>query len=385
MERSYWCDGCWRRSQNNDETGVPHPTCDAHLRDGTTRLQPVPVGDRMPIAAISGIAIDAPYVICAHGVALTPSGTLLPVTGTGVHLCESDAARSAIYEVLERQSLYTPPHAPLRYATALQLPQAATVTVLDRPQWWIEAKRCGPDGGEEGWWIPLAWTTLPSASVPGQAPERYVDSTGAAVHNDRESAIEHGLLEWRERQILRSWCRSEHGFKAEPAELPPLLGPYREILAAAGARLRLVILVGSPTVAIAAIFGRCGRAVGGAAAAATEDQAAIRAVAESYGKAVGAGVISGARTPTVTAETVSASDVHEALKTLACLPPSPSPAAAQRIISGPEPLDHTSHFVVDRTSPALSRYGVFAVQVVASDPVSPWGGEFGATLRGLLA
>ncbi|MGH7723477.1 MAG: YcaO-like family protein [Candidatus Dormibacteria bacterium] len=294
----------------------------------------------------------------------------------------------AISEVLERQSLYASPVGVIRYATSAEL--TPTAGARDpKHRWWIGAQRLGRRA-EDQCWIPLSWIQLAAARRRRDQSGGRIDSTGTAARADVPAAVQSGLMEWTERQVVRQLrARGDCGTRLNGVNLatPEGLLPYIRKLTSVKARIRVFVLHEQPAVAFALVVGSSGRAIAGAAAAPHERQAVVRAVAEAYGKAFGAGILSAPSETTVTASWLPVAEAEAALAAVGLGRITSAELELRRALLPDIRRRRHEHFVVDRTNSRLGRFGIAVVQVVAANLESPPGdgGGHGAALHRILA
>lgn len=359
MNTSEWCDACHRAD------GVPHPCCpmghdEVPLSDG------VPVGARMPLTDIGYLTEDPPYVCCAQGVAPTARGVLETVSGTGVAGSAELAATIAISEVLERMALYLPPLGQLVLAGATDLGEPA-----DRERraegWWVAGERL--DG--QACWVPLDWVQLTRArrsNMPGRAP----DSTGTAAHEERGLAVLSGRLEWLERSWVRTLLSRRWGERDRVA-LPPDCANITDVLGKRGCRSAVTAMCRDGLTFAAAVVGDGRRLVGGAACDASLDAATYRALAEAFGKAVGAGL--GGHAPSAADATTVAGPA--AARIWDRFADDTQLTVADLVEPGGEYVEDM--VVVSRSHPGIRALGREVVQLVSSRALPAWSGGQGVT------
>jgi ribosomal protein S12 methylthiotransferase accessory factor YcaO len=137
------------------------------------------------------------------------------LVGRGVDEDPELAERKAMMEVLERYAAMTPPRARLRFGTSDEL-RARIARGVDapagEPRWWLEATRMA-DGAPV--LVPLEYGQLASITTVA-APLVDADSTGMAVHVDRDAALSTARDELFERIGLVQICGGAGAEAAAP-------------------------------------------------------------------------------------------------------------------------------------------------------------------------
>ena len=179
----------------------PHPECRRHPNQfGEIKNLPV-ASDLGPIVWESCRAPTvrgAPHVgyAKAHNPLIAPSAFTF---GRGVSFQSALAERKACIEGIERMALRMPPRGETRYGMPDEL-DLEYVTFDNQPVapcWWAAADT--PENGRRVY-VPLKSVQL-GARQPNNCPI-VIDSTGAALHYDKETCLSSALLEVIERSTL---------------------------------------------------------------------------------------------------------------------------------------------------------------------------------------
>ncbi|WP_434045371.1 MULTISPECIES: YcaO-like family protein [Sorangium] len=199
----------------------PHPECLRHPPIVAAAGPALDVGPAAPIKEL--LRLPSPPGSPAIAVAtLDPPRAMPPsprLVGRGVDWDPELAALKARMEAIERYCACMPPRAPLHWGTpeafASRVP-AAVAAPAGQPRWWCQAQEIA---GSAERVIPLEYVQLASLCAV-RAPLVRADSTGMAVHVDRQKAIAAGLIEALERAgLAQMWSRGA-SFRVEAPAFP---------------------------------------------------------------------------------------------------------------------------------------------------------------------
>ncbi len=328
------CRGLWERQGEVGAEAV-HPLCLAsHMPQAPLKVGPGPV------TGFGWLTTSGPPVAFARGPAPAVARPVL-IDATGTDPDPDTAAAKAVAELLERQTTYLRPRAPI------QLRPDTT-----RASWQVEA-RLLPSG--EAFALPVEHIALP-VPKPLQA-SGGASPSGMAVGPTSRRVIEFAVLEAAERAGLASMDGGGPSWRI--ADLDPA-DPYVEAVGRDGWDVD-VVGTGYADLSVAACIATSGDwCVLGAAAAVTPRLAAGKALSEAYMKTVGVRVGNCATVPSLARSTL-----------VGLWPELPAPPALAPDDRSPLDLVYGSGALmamVDRGNALLDAMGWRAAQVVVVDP-----------------
>lgn len=351
MARCRHCRDLWRRQAEPDAYAI-HPECLA-IHDGAASSI---VPGSGPVTSFGWLDVNGPPVAFARGPVPLAGGTGV-LDATATDLDRGMAGTKAIAELLERQTAYLRPRAPVR----LQMDSDT-----EGARWSVQARSL-VDG--EGVLIPAERFVLASqtsSSGPGSG-----DSTGIAVGPGSRAAVVAGLLESVERAGVAAMYRGAPTWRVPTAHLT---GPFVGALNRQGWWIDVVgcEYIGFAVAVCVASHVEFRRSIGGAAARSDVSAAVEAAAAEAYMKSIAfpdSGRVIAAATGLLGTEEI--------------WPDLPGPATAQAPTADPLEIVRRSGrdaAVVDRGNPLIDAIGWRAAHVVLLDEPT----TSGSFLEGLL-
>lgn len=340
------CQALWWRHGQRDAEAV-HPACPS----GHPTSGPIGVGPG-PITAFGWLRTDGPPVAFAQGPApLLDRGVLLDATATD--LDPDLAAIKAVAELLERQTAFLRPRAPIR------------LDASDPLCWQVEARVI--TGGDPVL-VPMTRFMLSTLGTDGR--QDGSDSTGMAAGQSSRSVIVAGVLEVIERDGVDAIDRAGPAWRLDTTQLSK---PYRSAVRRNGWAIDAIGVWQAGLAVCVCVASDESRSVVGAAARTDPRAAGDAALTEAYAKTVGLRGDNCASVPM--APPIPTGDLWPCL---------PSPLAVDR--ADPLSAVHRSGVplaMVDRGNALLDAIGWRAVQVVRLGE-SPTPGNEPAAGRGRL-